>query len=106
VKVYKGSNNSGVLLAPGNYTVTSAGKALTISFANVLDEESNYYVELQGGTLKDFKGEAIATQGAGFKTVGRLTSVSQPANNGTHVSIQIKPTITFSKAVTSLGELN
>jgi alpha-tubulin suppressor-like RCC1 family protein len=106
VKVYKGTNNTGTLLAPGTYTVTNAGKILTITFANALEEESHYYIEIQGGTLKDFKGAAIETQGVTFKTVGHLSVISQPANNATGVSIKIKPAITFSKAVTSLGGLN
>ncbi|MDQ0920260.1 Ig-like domain-containing protein [Paenibacillus sp. V4I5] len=106
VKVYKGTNNAGTLLAPSAYTVTNAGKVLTITFANALQELSDYYIEIQGGKLKDFKGTAIATQGSTFKTVGQLSAEPLPVHNATVVSIQIKPSITFTASLTSVTNLN
>ncbi|MFK7696635.1 FIMAH domain-containing protein [Paenibacillus sp. HJGM_3] len=106
VKVYKGTSNAGTLLSPGTYTVTNAGKVLTITFANSLEESSDYYVEIQGDTLKDFKGTAVAAQGITFKTVGQISAVPSPAANATGVSVKVKPTITFNRAVTSVGDLN
>ncbi|CAN7748085.1 Ig-like domain-containing protein [Paenibacillus sp. LjRoot56] len=106
VKVYKGTNHTGTLLAPSAYTVTNSGKVLTVRFANALQEVSDYYIEIQGGTLKDFKGAAVATQGSTFKTVGQLSAAAQPAHNTIGVSIHIKPSLTFTGALTNIGNLN
>lgn len=106
VKVFKGTNNSGALLSPSAYTVTNTGKTLTIRFNNALQELSDYYVEIQGGTLKDFKGAAIATQGATFRTIGQLSAASVPANNASGISTKIKPAITFTSALTNVVNLD
>jgi alpha-tubulin suppressor-like RCC1 family protein len=106
VKIYKGTNNAGTLLAPSTYTVTNAGKVLTITFANALQELSDYYIEVQGGKLKDFTGSAIVTQGSMFKTVGQLSASPLPTHNATDVSIQIKPSIAFTAALTIVNNLN
>ncbi|WP_164821246.1 Ig-like domain-containing protein [Paenibacillus koleovorans] len=106
VKVYSGTSAAGTALASSAYTVSNVGKTLIVTFAGPLDETADYYVELQGGTLQDFQGAAISTQGATFRTVGQISADPQPANNATGVSTKIKPTITFSKAVTNLSSLN
>jgi alpha-tubulin suppressor-like RCC1 family protein len=106
VKVYKGTNNSGTLLNPSTFTVTNTGKVLKVTFANALEEETDYYIEIQGGMLKDFKGTAVPIQGATFKTIGQLKATPTPADHATVVSNSVKPTITFSKAVTSVGSLD
>jgi alpha-tubulin suppressor-like RCC1 family protein len=106
VKVYEGTDQSGTPLPGGAYSVTNTGKTLTITFADALAKDTDYYIELQGGTLEDFAGTAAAAQGASFRTEGELAAVPIPDHQAADVSVKVKPAVSFSEAVTNLVALD
>jgi hypothetical protein len=110
VQIMKKSDNTLAIPAIAASAITASGKTATVTYAGGLDKNTEYYVLVDGGVVKDLAGNAFAgvtaTSTWTFKTGNEFaTPVIEPKDNSLEFKVYPNPFVD-NVTVTNASELS